>query len=77
MKAIAFVLLALGITANQSPAHFDLLIKGGRIVDGAGNPAYFADVAVKNGKIVRIGKNLGTADWRPSWCQWPNTTRPH
>ena len=34
----------------------DLLIKKGRIIDGAGNPWYAADVGVKDGKIYAIGK---------------------
>jgi N-acyl-D-amino-acid deacylase len=39
----------------QEP-QFDLLIKGGRIVDGSGRPAYVADVAIKNDRIVKIGE---------------------
>ncbi|MBN2334626.1 D-aminoacylase [Candidatus Bathyarchaeota archaeon] len=37
---------------------FDLVIRNGRVVDGTGNPWYFADVAVKDGKIAGIAKNL-------------------
>lgn len=33
----------------------DILIKNGIIVDGVGTPAYHADVAIKNGRIERIG----------------------
>jgi dihydroorotase/N-acyl-D-amino-acid deacylase len=39
----------------QAP-QFDLLIKGGRIVDGSGSPGYVADVAIKNDRIVKIGQ---------------------
>ncbi len=35
---------------------FDLLIRGGRIVDGAGSPWYIADIAVDGGKIIKIGR---------------------
>ncbi|MVM35104.1 amidohydrolase family protein [Spirosoma sp. HMF4905] len=34
---------------------YDLVIKNGRVVDGTGNPWIYADVAVQNGRIVRIG----------------------
>ena len=37
---------------------YDLVIKNGKIIDGTGSPSYFADVAVKDGKIVKIAKNI-------------------
>ncbi|MEA2743297.1 MAG: N-acyl-D-amino-acid deacylase [Acetobacteraceae bacterium] len=40
---------------------YDLLIRNGRIVDGSGMPAFRGDVAVKDGKIVEIGKLSGPA----------------
>ncbi len=33
----------------------DLLIKNGKIMDGTGNPWFFGDVAIKDGKIEKIG----------------------
>ncbi|MGI9243269.1 MAG: alpha/beta hydrolase-fold protein, partial [Verrucomicrobiales bacterium] len=42
------------VIAPQAP--FDLVISGGRIVDGTGAPWYIADIGVRGGKIVRIGK---------------------
>ena len=35
---------------------YDLLIRGGRVVDGSGLPSYVADVGVKDGKVAEIGK---------------------
>jgi N-acyl-D-amino-acid deacylase len=32
----------------------DLLIKNGRVIDGAGNPWYRADVGIKDGKIAQV-----------------------
>jgi len=40
---------------------YDLIIRNGRVVDGSGEPAFQADVAVKDGKIVGIGKANGAA----------------
>lgn len=35
---------------------FDIIIKNGKIIDGAGNPWYYGDVGVKDGKIKVISK---------------------
>src|ERR1700726_4474774 len=40
---------------------YDLLIKNGCVVDGSGEPAFQADVAVQDGKIVGVGKSNGAA----------------
>jgi N-acyl-D-aspartate/D-glutamate deacylase len=36
----------------------DLFIKNGNVIDGSGSPAYISDIAIKNGKIERIGTSL-------------------
>lgn len=41
---------------------FDLVVKGGRIIDGTGNPWYSADIAITGGKITEIGKIKGEAE---------------
>ena len=38
----------------QQPA-YDIVIHGGRIVDGTGNPWYSADLGIRDGRIARIG----------------------
>ncbi len=67
-RKIAFVLssiLLLGPFAEQSTAQgtsepaYDLVIRNGRVLDGAGNPWIAADVAIKDGRFVRIGKIPG------------------
>ena len=40
---------------------YDLLVQNGRIVDSSGMPAFMGDVAVRNGKIVEVGKLSGQA----------------
>ncbi|MEZ0543058.1 N-acyl-D-amino-acid deacylase family protein [Fibrella arboris] len=48
-----FLLLFLTTTAFAQP--YDLIIRNGRVVDGTGNPWYYADVAIQNGRIAKIG----------------------
>ena len=40
---------------------YDLLIRGGRVVDGTGQRARTADVAIEGERIVEVGKLSGTA----------------
>lgn len=42
--------------AEASVPAYDLVITNARIVDGAGNPWFRADVGVKDGRIARVGK---------------------
>jgi N-acyl-D-amino-acid deacylase len=38
---------------------YDIVIRNGRVLDGAGNPCIFADVAIKDGRFVKLGKIAG------------------
>ena len=38
---------------------FDLVVRGGLVVDGTGAPAVVADVAVRDGVVVEVGTGLG------------------
>jgi len=40
---------------------YDLVFRGGRVVDGSGLPSYVADVGIKNGKIAELGRIKGSA----------------
>src|ERR671918_551214 len=50
--------LAAPIAAQTDAPLYDLVIRNGRVLDGAGNPWIVADVAIKDGRFVRIGKVL-------------------
>src|SRR5215213_2768811 len=52
--SILVVALLAMTTLAQAP--YDLVITNGKIVDGSGNPWYYADVGIQNGKIKFIGK---------------------
>lgn len=53
LLAAATALGAAG-AAGAAP-RYDLVLRGGRVADGTGNPAFLADVAVQEGRIARIG----------------------
>lgn len=38
---------------------YDILIINGRVITGSGNPWYYADIAVQDGKIVKLGRLTG------------------
>ena len=40
---------------------YDLVIRNGQVIDGSGSPAFAADVAVKDGKIILVGTVTGSA----------------
>jgi N-acyl-D-amino-acid deacylase len=57
MRTLAFMLAALAWSLGagaQQPA-YDVVIRHGRVLDGEGNPWILADVAIKDGRFVKIG----------------------
>ena len=60
-RTIAIFLLSVAISIGGGVLAvagdgFDVLLKGGRVVDGTGAPWYVADIAVRDGKIIGIGR---------------------
>jgi N-acyl-D-amino-acid deacylase len=53
-RLIAILLLISPI--NCFSQKYDLLVSGGKIVDGSGNSWFYGDVGIKDGKIVAVGK---------------------
>ena len=54
--------LSLGVTTlrgQTTEPQYDVVIRHGRVLDGAGNPWILADVAIDKGRFVRIGRVTG------------------
>lgn len=52
---LVFTVLALCCTAFAQTPQYDVLIRNGRVVDGSGNPWFYADVGIVRDRIVFIG----------------------
>ncbi|MDP6396617.1 MAG: amidohydrolase family protein [Candidatus Marinimicrobia bacterium] len=48
----------LFIVTTLYAEQFDLLIKNGRVMDGTGNPWFYANIGIKNGKVVYVGRKV-------------------
>ncbi len=58
MRFALFLLCAGGLyssVAAQAPSTYDVVISGGRIVDGSGNPWFYGDIAIVGDRIGHIG----------------------
>jgi N-acyl-D-amino-acid deacylase len=51
-----FALLSCPAGSRAADPSYDVVIANGKIVDGSGNPWFYGNVAMENGRIARIGK---------------------
>jgi N-acyl-D-amino-acid deacylase len=56
MKWLLLILLPL--TSFSQSATCDILITNGKIIDGTGNSWYYGNIAIKDGKILMIGRDI-------------------
>ena len=62
-RLLSVVFLALFVSmaasaflADEAGETFDILFINGRVLDGTGNPCFYADVGIKDGKITAVGR---------------------
>ena len=60
---LSFLLAEVPLSA-QEQGPFDILITGGHVIDGSGNPWFSADVGIRGDKIVAVGKLTGATATR-------------
>lgn len=56
---LAWSLFWIPAGAQGGDQTYDVVIRNGRVLDGAGNPWILADVAIKDGRFVRVGRVAG------------------
>jgi len=58
MRRRLLLALVVPVVLSAQPSNYDLIIRGGRIVDGTGSPWYRSDLAVRADTIVRIAPSI-------------------
>jgi N-acyl-D-amino-acid deacylase len=64
LLCVGLPFMAMAQAAAPTAPRFDVLIRGGRIFDGTGNPAVPADVGIRDGRIVAVGRLRGATATR-------------
>ena len=57
MKWLLYTLLIPFVSFSQSN-EYDILIRNGKIIDGTGNNWFYGNVAINNGKIIAVGRDV-------------------
>ena len=60
-QAVLAACLSVSFSLASLADDYDIVIRSGRVLDGAGNPWIAADIAINDGKIVKIGIVTGEA----------------
>lgn len=58
MEVVVAAKMAVGVRhrGGYGVSELDLVVRGGTVIDGTGSPARAADVAVRSGRVVEVGR---------------------
>ena len=56
MNRLRFAFFLFAAASGAPAAHFDVLVRGGRVLDGSGTPWFYADVALNGDRIAAVGQ---------------------
>ena len=56
MIIVVLIFLTTADVCRGRVNDFDIIIRGGQVVDGTGSVVYRADIGIKDGRIAEIGK---------------------
>jgi N-acyl-D-amino-acid deacylase len=57
---LAAVTLTAGSFCGKAPPDYDLVIKGGTLIDGSGSAGFVGDIGIKGERIIKIGRINGS-----------------
>lgn len=64
LQGAAALCLAARRGAAQEPARYDLLVRGGRVIDPASSTSAPLDVAIRDGRVARVAASIPPAEAR-------------
>mgnify|MGYP006182259419 CR=1 FL=1 len=59
---LGLLVFSLGVFAQNAAPIYDVLVKGGHVIDAKNGIDGIMDIAIKQGKILKVDKNLNTKD---------------
>lgn len=59
--SIVLGIIFIGLSKVYAYDDYDIIIKNGKVLDGAGNPWVKADIAIKDGRFAKVGIVTGSA----------------
>ena len=59
---LGLLVFSLGVFAQNATPIYDVLVKGGHVIDAKNGIDGIMDIAIKQGKILKVDKNLNTKD---------------